>query len=211
MKIAKIALALMVSALTIAQAVPSLSVVKATGNIAPGSTFSINVVLSGSAGQNQADVEWDFTVPNGVTITGAQPGAAATAAMKTLACNQNRCIVSGINQNALADGVLATFNVTLPTTIAVGPVVTIANDANLVSATVAGVRLPTNVGGIPLAFAPCDLDGSGSVDGADVGLILAQALGQTACSNSLTGNGCTAVDVRRVEVAAQGGACVVGP
>lgn len=211
MKLAKIGLVLLLGALTIAQAVPSLSVIKAAGNVAPGSTFSINVVLSGSASQNQADVEWDFTTPNGVTISGATAGAAATAASKTLACFQNRCLISGINQNPLADGVLATFNVTLPATIAVGPVVTIANDANLVSATIAGARLATNVGGVPLAYAPCDLDGSGSVDGADVGLILAQALGQTACNNSLTGNGCTAVDVRRVEVAAQGGACVVGP
>lgn len=45
----------------------------------------------------------------------------------------------------------------------------------------------------------------------DVQLQTNMALGVIACTNSLTGSGCTVVDVQRVVNALLGGACVVGP
>jgi hypothetical protein len=45
----------------------------------------------------------------------------------------------------------------------------------------------------------------------DIQLQTAMMLGTVACTNSLTGSGCTVVDVQRVINAALGGACVTGP
>jgi len=59
---------------------------------------------------------------------------------------------------------------------------------------------------------PCDLNGDGVVNAADVTTAINQALGTAACTNAnLTGSGCNVVDVQRVINAAIGGACVTGP
>lgn len=60
---------------------------------------------------------------------------------------------------------------------------------------------------------PCDLNGDGVVNAADVQLSVSAANGQSACGNAdLRGTGiCDVVDVQRVINAAQGGQCRVGP
>ncbi len=45
----------------------------------------------------------------------------------------------------------------------------------------------------------------------DIQLQTNMALGTAACTNSLTGSGCTVVDVQRIINAALGGACIIGP
>ncbi len=64
----------------------------------------------------------------------------------------------------------------------------------------------------PVPPSPCDLNGDGVVNAADVQLAVAQALGTTACTSAnLTGDGtCNAVNIQRIIVAALGGACVTG-
>ena len=58
----------------------------------------------------------------------------------------------------------------------------------------------------------CDLNNDGTVNAADYALSQQQALGQSACTGDLNGDGlCTVVDVQRVANAANGGACKVGP
>jgi hypothetical protein len=60
---------------------------------------------------------------------------------------------------------------------------------------------------------PCDLNGDGVVNSADVQLAINQALGISACTNAdLRHNGsCDIIDVQRVINAVLGGACVTSP
>lgn len=58
---------------------------------------------------------------------------------------------------------------------------------------------------------PCDLNGDGTVNMADVTAAVSMALGQSACSSTVVGPGtCNVVLVQRVVNAALGGTCVVG-
>jgi len=70
----------------------------------------------------------------------------------------------------------------------------------------------TGGGGGGGSFSPCDLNQDGVTNSADFALSQSQALGQSACTGDLNGDGlCTVVDVQRVANAANGGACKVGP
>jgi len=68
---------------------------------------------------------------------------------------------------------------------------------------------------IPSLFAqssPCDLNGDGVVNVADVQIAVNEVLGLSACTMNLDGTGaCDVADVQRVITAALGGACVVTP
>jgi hypothetical protein len=60
--------------------------------------------------------------------------------------------------------------------------------------------------------APCDLNGDGAVNIADVQIAVNEVLGLSACTMNLDGTGtCDVADVQRVITAALGGACVVTP
>jgi hypothetical protein len=60
---------------------------------------------------------------------------------------------------------------------------------------------------------PCDLNGDGVVNGADVQIAIAQSLGTTPCGNAaLQQSGiCNVIDVQRIINAVNGQACKVGP
>jgi len=59
---------------------------------------------------------------------------------------------------------------------------------------------------------PCDLNGDGAVNVADVQIAVNEALGLSACTMDLDGTGtCDVADVQRVIAAALGGACIVTP
>jgi hypothetical protein len=66
-----------------------------------------------------------------------------------------------------------------------------------------GNRTPSN---------PCDLNGDGVVNSADVAISISMALGQTPCNGGLQGLGtCTVVDTQRVIDAVASGTCRTGP
>ena len=63
-----------------------------------------------------------------------------------------------------------------------------------------------------MASNPCDLNGDGVVNAADVSISISMALGQTACNGGLEGLGtCTVVDTQRVIDAITTGTCRTGP
>ncbi len=90
----------------------------ASGSTTPGGSVTVNLALANSGGSQPAAVQWSMTYSaadiSGVTVV---DGSAATAASKTVVCNSTSgsaiCIVSGLNDNAIASGALAsiTFNV----------------------------------------------------------------------------------------------------
>ena len=98
---------------------PSLSVSGATG--APGATVTLDVSLN-PGGTLPASVQWDLTYSTSdlslVAGTYDAIGTAGSGAGKSVVCNSIsagdiRCIVSGININAIGNGVLATLTFTI--------------------------------------------------------------------------------------------------
>ena len=93
----------------------TLTLVPANTN--PSTSVSMNLALvSGGA---PAALQWNLSYPTaavtGITVS---TGAAATAAGKTVTCapagtGTYACVLEGLNQNGIADGTVATANITL--------------------------------------------------------------------------------------------------
>ena len=137
------------------------------------------------------------------------PAAATTAAQKSVACNAvNTCLLTGINANQIADGVLAILTIPIP---AASP----GQQMNLslsgaIGASLAGTAIATNVNP-PVSvsmLSGCDIDGDGQSSATDVaaqrnGVL---AIPQTASDLNQDGK-LDVVDVQIVINAARGLAC----
>jgi hypothetical protein len=93
----------------------TLTLAPASGN--PRTSVSMNLALvSGGA---PAALQWNLSYPTAaVTSITVSTGAAATAAGKTVTCapagtGTYPCVLTGLNQNGIADGTVATANITL--------------------------------------------------------------------------------------------------
>jgi hypothetical protein len=124
----------------------TVSLSLAAGSIAPGTTASLNLSLSGSAAP--ASLEWTLTYPaSSVSALTVAPGAALTAALKSLIClpgsGTYQCLASGVNTSAISDGVLATVSIT--------PAITLGNISmsvtNALAASSTGGSLTTTATG----------------------------------------------------------------
>src|ERR1051325_6879443 len=88
-----------------------------SGSTTQGGTVSLNLSFT-SSGSQPAGLEWTivYTASNIVSIS-ATAGPAATAAGKSISCagasGSYVCLASGINTNAIANGIVATVSVTL--------------------------------------------------------------------------------------------------
>ena len=116
----------------------SLSLASAV--IGSGSSASLNLSLSGSAGP--ASLEWTLTYPSAsVSALSVTPGAALTAAGKSLTCSASagnyKCVAAAMNSTGIANGVVATVVIT--PSISLGTVNT--GIANPLAATAAGGSL----------------------------------------------------------------------
>jgi hypothetical protein len=93
----------------------TLTLVPANSN--PGTSVSMNLALVG--GGAPAALQWNLSYPTAaVTSITVSTGAAATAAGKTVMCapagtGTYACVLAGLNQNGIADGTVATANITL--------------------------------------------------------------------------------------------------
>lgn len=161
--------------------------------VAP-SGAGVTLTVSLAAGGGPAGVQWDMTgIPSGATVASSVSGKTANCTTSI-----NRCIISGTNATAIPDGPIATIKYTQPAS-AVNLGVTNPFGASPAGAPVT-ITVPTN----PLSVgvqSNCDINGDGKVDSTDEGLILQSALAST------TGTP-TVLDVIRVVIAANGGACL---
>lgn len=94
---------------------PSLTLSSATAN--PGSTVGLAVSLTAGA-TAPAGLQWTISYPaNQIAAISATAGAASLAAGKSIACGSSAgfftCLVSGMNANGIAAGVVANIQVTL--------------------------------------------------------------------------------------------------
>jgi hypothetical protein len=133
-----------------------------------------------------AGIEWQLTLPTGVTAGAPVVGAAATAANKVVTCGVAGCIVIGdgatLNDTAIGSGVLAA----IPLTLSAGAV------SGGVSMTALGVTA-TNPSSISMmvnpatltVLSPYDLNGDGAVNAADVSIMINEFLSGTCTGQSL--------------------------
>ncbi len=93
-----------------------------SGSSSPGNTVALNISLTGT-GPAPAAAQWtlDYSTADFSAVTVAA-GAAATAANKTLACNTTpgaiTCLVWGLNETAMANGIIATASLTVSSSTA---------------------------------------------------------------------------------------------
>jgi len=189
-------------------------------NVKPGQTgVVLSVNLSGSAGANIAALQATLSIPAGFTITSSSIGASGTSAGKTLFCNPTAptCILAGLNQTVLADGVLFTVTGTVAASASGSLGFSLSNQLGASNAAKA-VSVPIATGpalSLPV-ISPCDINGDGKVDISDVQAYLNSYILTATPANpivDLNGDGiANIIDVQRIATAGTpGGACVTGP
>lgn len=166
-----------------------------------GSTATVNVNWA-SGGVSAAALQWTLSgFPSGFTVAA---GAAASGAMKSVACGPAACLAYGLNATAVPDGVVAVITYTNPSTAP-----TLGISAPL-GASPAGTAVT-----VVIPAGPCDVNRDGKVDVNDVAAAVSIANGTVQGSLDLTGDNKTDIfDVFRVILAVLGGgpsACKVGP
>lgn len=171
-----------------------------------GTAVSLSLSSGGATANGPAGLQWSLTPPVGVTVSGVTAGASATAASKQVACNAANllCLVYGVNQNVIANGVVATMTVQIPANANPGPASfplsgLVAGDKNGVAMTISsGATYSLNV------LSRADIDGNGSVTSADVSLMANQVTSGT-CTDDQNGDGrCDLLDVLVVVLRAMG-------
>jgi hypothetical protein len=189
----------------------SVNLAVSNGAAGPGQTLQIPISLtsSGTAApvSFQVDLAFDTTK---LTFASAACGAMLTSANKGLSStvmpNGNvRILTTGTNQAAIANGVAALVSFSLNASFANGTAsVTLLNPM----ASSAGGGLATaSTAGTVTPFT-CDLNGDGSVNVADVQLMINQALGTVPAANDLNHDGSVNVaDVQKEINAALGLGC----
>ena len=191
---------------------PAVTLAVGDGSGFAGDTVEIPITLT-SAGTPalstfQTDLNFD---PQKLTFKSARAGAQLTAAGKSLSTSAQpngdlRFLAVGFNQNVIANGIVAYATFTLGGAFSSGvvtPKACTSADAQgniIVTACTAGtIKLPT-----------CDINADGTINVADVQLIINEALGVSPAIHDLNHDGAVNVaDVQKVINAALGLGCSV--
>lgn len=98
-------------------ALAQTSLILASGAAVAGSPVSLNLSLSSPSGMTVSALEWTVTYPASASNISVSAGPALTAAGKTLTCAAvsagYSCVATGMNANAIANGVIATVSGTV--------------------------------------------------------------------------------------------------
>ncbi|MBZ5577623.1 MAG: hypothetical protein LAP40_13765 [Acidobacteriia bacterium] len=99
------------------------SLALSSSSAAPGGTVTLNLSLNAPTGQQPSGIQWTFGYSAAdVVALSAAAGPSASAAGKTLSCSSSPgsslCILSGLNNQAVPNGVVAVVTVTLSASFA---------------------------------------------------------------------------------------------
>ena len=142
--ISKQAIAFMLFCLPGAVAFAQTDALTLSGGVtSPGGTVSLPLSIASSTGNSPASIEWTFTYTNSdITLITVSPGAAATSAGKTVACagsaGSYTCVLAGMNETTIQNGVAAVLTVTLSTST----VSTYIGVSNAMGASATGTTIP---------------------------------------------------------------------
>ena len=161
---------------------------------APGTTATLAVgFVDSNPSSNAVAVEFSLSAPAMVVFGTPTLGAASTATGKQIYCGVVKCLISDtvapFNLTPLANGVLATYPVTISASASGPQTITLTSFGGANSTSASSVSFSVS----PLTFTPAvvlskyDLNGDGVVDIKDVLLAVLQAIGTNPCQ--LTGQG----------------------
>ena len=137
----------------------SLNLALSSGSTVPGGAVSLNLSLASIGQTSPAGLQWKLTY-SAADISSIQmiAGPAATAAGKSISCTgasgSYTCLLTGLNQSVMADGVVAIANITASATI--GPIN--VGVTNALGASPEANALPVNsTGGVITIVQPVSL------------------------------------------------------
>lgn len=175
---------------------------------APGAVVTLNVVKAGNP--TDAAIQLQLSAV-GVASVAVAPGPALPAG-KFASCSSTlplTCVLIGLDQNVIPDGVVATLNVTLATPFPGGSVTL----ANVIEADTLGNSLAVSIANPTVSLpAPdrCDVNGDGTVGSADLSAVILAIVNGSPFSAVLDLNSDTVVnvlDAQIVSAAAVTGTC----
>jgi hypothetical protein len=176
-----------------------------------GSSVTVTLSASGTPDTGAAGLQWKVNYPASSYTATNVVGAQAVAASKGLVCTSDKslCLLYGLNATVLANGEMAVYTLSIPANAPPGPVT--VGLTGLVAASPTGVSIPVTAGAAYVLTIgdKRDIDGSGTVDNADVLLMATQAVQSStnpaACVNDQNGDGkCDLIDVFAVLLKALG-------
>lgn len=164
-----------------------------------GTNITISVNGSGATAVAPAAEQWIFTPPNGFGITAVSDGPVLAPAGKNRSCNPANvlCLVWGLNQNLLGNGVVASYSVSIPPTANGNVTFTLTG---IVMADRNGIGVPVTAPG-PFSLSVCarsDIDCSGATNITDVQAMVNQILANTCADDQNGDTKCDVVDVQLI-------------
>ena len=167
-----------------------------SGTAVPGGAVALNLSLSSPVGSEPAGVQWTLTYAAGNTASiGAVAGSSATAADETITCfsgaGSYTCLLSGMNDAVIQNGVVAVINVTMTSSAGTTPI---------------GL---TNLAGATAAGSPISVTGTGGTITLPAPLVLAPTLAGLSCNpTSFSSGGSSTCTAALNQPASAGGATV---
>jgi len=167
-----------------------------SGTAVAGGAIALNLSLNSPVGSEPAGVQWTLTYPAGNTASiGAVAGSSATAADETITCfsgaGSYTCLLSGMNDAVIQNGVVAVINVTMTSSAGTTPI---------------GL---TNLAGATAAGSPISVTGTGGTITLPAPLVLAPTLAGLSCNpTSFSSGGSSTCTAALNQPASAGGATV---
>ena len=140
------ALLILTSSLAVGQVALSLS----SGTATPGNPVVLNLSLNAPSGNQPAGLQWTLAYSTtDFSAISVAAGSAATAAGKTLSCNNvsgsTTCLIWGLNSNTISSGVVATVTLTVSaSTLQTSSIVQVLNS---VASSASGVAISSTASG----------------------------------------------------------------
>lgn len=179
------------------------------GTVTAGGTATLTVSVIGTATSNPAALQWTMGLPAGFAI-GTPAATSSDPSGDAAYCGTSICLVAG-SVTKLSDGNIATIPITVAPTAALG-VASIAL-SGLFGADINGFNVNGLTSGalysVTVTPSPCDVNGDGQINVADVLAVILGDIGKQACPISAANGGCSIVAIQQVIIAATGGACKV--
>ncbi len=165
-------------------------------SVRPGQSVEIVTTLSTTA--LPAGLQWSMSVPAPLSVTSAMTGTSSVAAEKTLYQSDDGIthILVGMNINSIAPGPVAKHTISVPASASKGSYSIqlsglVAGDANGDE-----IVLTTGTNYSLLVLAKTDLNGDGTTNVSDLGIMLNQVFGLVACTDDMNGdNKCNIRDI----------------
>lgn len=186
--------------------------VSAPNNVRTGQSFQLSISKSG--GGSPAALEFTISFSGGVaSISNIVEGTAATGAGKSVDCSTFtvqaiKCVLWGLNNQTMTDGVLTTMRASVVSSGAPQQITVTIGALLGASVTASAITFAANPPVTVSVLSKCDINGDGLTNATDAALMRDELLSRSPTVSDINGDGSVnVVDMRIVEIAAIGGVC----